>query len=97
MILLLYKNFADGFTHRKLVKRIALTHAPTVLPNRLLLVFQIEAQHVFSALGGLHWLRYYRRHTAQIVDVVGYGESMLKLFVCMNLEFRGDIHVCRAL
>ena len=57
------------------------------------LVFQVEAEHLFGLIGGLHRLGRYRGHSAEVVDLVGDLQCVIQLLARVLLQLTGDVHV----
>ncbi len=68
-----------------------------VVADSLVLVVEIEPEHVGGLLGDLHRQRRRGRHPAEIVDVLGDLERVLELLRGVELELVGDVHVLGAL
>ena len=66
------------------------------MADGLLLVFEVEAEHVLGLLGCLDGLGGDGGHAAEVVDVVGDGEGVGELFGGVDGELVGDVHVRRA-
>src|SRR5262245_24439516 len=57
MLLLVDQDLADVFGHRELPERLALADALAVVADRLVLVLEVESEHVLGLLRRLHRLR----------------------------------------
>ena len=97
MLLLLLENFAQVLGHGVLAQRLALPHALAIIPDRLVLVVEVEAQHVFGFLRRLHRLGGHGRLAAEIVDELRDDQRVLELFAGVFLELLRDRHVFGAL
>src|SRR5262249_7668181 len=62
VVLLLDQNLADLLGQREFAERLALADAVAVIAHGLVLVVEVEAQHLLGVLRGLHRLRRHRRH-----------------------------------
>ncbi len=76
---------------------VALANPLPVIADGLILVVQVEAEHLFRLLRGLDRLGNHHRHAAHVVDLVGKNDGVLQFFVGMHLQLRRDVHVGSAL
>ena len=97
MVLLLHEDLADLLGHGELAERLALPDALAVIDDGLVLVIEVEFQHVARLLRDLHRLRRDARHLAEIVDLPRDGQRMLQLLMGVLLELIGDVHIFGAL
>ena len=67
------------------------------MADGLLLVFEVEAEHVLGLFGGFDGLGGDGGHAAEVVDVIGEGDGVGELFGGVDFELAGDVHVLRAL
>ena len=84
---------ADGV----LVEFVALLDAAAVVGDGHAFVFEVEQEHVLVLLGGFDGLGYDRGHAAEVVDVIGEGDSVGELFGGVDGQLVGDVHILRAL
>src|ERR1700728_2472407 len=69
MILLLGENLADLLCQRVFSKRLALADSIAIIANGLVLVIEVEPEHLFRIFRGAYRLRGDHRHFAEIVDL----------------------------
>ena len=77
MVLLLDEDLADLLRQGELTERFALPDPLLVIDDGLILVIEIELQHVSRLLRDLHRLRRDARHLTEIVDLPRDGQRML--------------------
>ena len=82
---------------RVFLQRLALLQALAIVPDRVVLVVEIGAQHHFGLVAEDDRLGRRRGHAAKIVDVLGDGQRVRQFLASVRLELRGDVHVRRAL
>ena len=97
VLLLLAQDLADVFSDGVLLERLALLEAFAIVPDRVVLVVEIGAQHHLGLLAQHDRLGAAGRHPAQVVDVLRDRHRVLQLFAGVHLELLGDIHVRGAL
>ena len=71
MVLFVDQYVADLLGHCVLAQGFTLANTLPIVANRFVLVFQVEAKHVFCFLGSLDQLWRHVRHPAQIVNLLG--------------------------
>jgi hypothetical protein len=97
VVLLVAEDFAEVFAEGEFVEGVDLADAAAVVADGFFLVFQVEAEHVFSLVAGLDGLGGDRRVAAEDVDPIAEFEGVGELFLGVDFEFAGDVHVGRAL
>ena len=70
--------------------------AAAVVADGFLLVFEVEAKHVGGLVAGLDGLGGYGRGASEEIDPVAELEGVAELFLGVDFEFAGDVHVGRA-
>ena len=93
VILLLTEDVAEVFAEGELVELVGLLDAAAIVADGLLLVFEVEAEHVFGLFAGLDGLVGDGGHAAEEIDIEAEFESVFELFLGMDFELFGDIHV----
>jgi hypothetical protein len=96
MILLLAEDLAEVFAEGELVEQVRLLDAAAIVADGLFLVFEIEAQHVFGLVAGLDGLVGDGGHAAEKIDPVAELERVAELFLGVDFELIGDVHVSRS-
>ena len=97
MVLLLGEDFADGLGDGVFVERFGLFDSAAVVFYGLDFVLKIEVEHILGVFRGLNELGGDGRHTAEVIDRISDLEGVLELFLGVDREFIGDVHVGRAL
>jgi len=97
VVLLLEEDVAEVLAEGELVEFVGLLDATTVVADGFDFVGEIEAEHVFGLLAGLDGLGGDGGHAAEVVDLVGDGDGVGKLFGGVDGELGGDVHVGRSL
>src|SRR5580693_3837058 len=69
MVLLLHEDLANLFRHCELSQRFTLPDAIPVIANGVVLIVEIEPQHVFRILRSAYRLGRDHRHFAEVVDL----------------------------
>ena len=95
VLLLLDQDLADVLGHGVLAQRLALADALAVVADRLVLVLEVEPEHLLGLLRRLHRLGRDRRHPAEVVDLLGDDQGVLQLLAGVLLQLLGDVHVLR--
>ena len=96
MVLLVAEDLAEVFAEGELVELVDLLDAAAVVADGLLLVFEVEAEHVGGLVAGLYGLSGYGGGASEEVDPVAELEGVAELFLGVDFEFAGDVHVGRA-
>src|ERR1017187_4890021 len=96
MVLLLHQDLANLFRHRVLPERFALPDAIAVIADGLVLIVEIEAEHLLRVFRRAHRLGSHRRHLAEIVDLTRDGQGMIEFLLGVDFQLGGDVHVLRA-
>ena len=97
VVLLVAEDFAEVFAEGELVEGVDLADAAAVVADGFLLVFEVEAEHVCGLVAGLDGLRGYGRGATEEIDPVAELEGVAELFLGVDFELAGDVHVGRAL
>ncbi len=79
------------------VELVDLLDAAAVVADGLFFVLKVEAELVFGLVAGLDGLGGDGRVAAEEVDPVAELEGVTELFLGMDFELAGDVHVGRAL
>ena len=88
MVLLVDQNLPDLLCHRELPERFALTDALAIILNRVVLVGEIETQHLTGIPRRADLFCRYGRHGAQIVDLPRDDERMEISAISCSLALR---------
>ena len=91
------EDLAEVFAEGELVEGVGLLDAAAVVADGLFLVFEIETQHVGRFFAGLYCLGGDGWLAAEEIDPVAELESVRELFLGVDFELTGDVHVGRAL
>jgi hypothetical protein len=78
MILLLGENLADLLGQRVFSKRLALADSIAIIANGLVLVIEVEPEHLFRIFRGAYRLRGDHRHFAEIVDLPREDQGVIE-------------------
>ena len=97
MVLLVAEDLAEVFAEGELVELVGLADAAAVVADGLLLVFEVEAEHVFGLFAGLDGLGGDGGVAAEEVDPVAELEGVVELLPGVDFELAGDVHVGGAL
>jgi len=97
VVLLVAEDFAEVFAEGELVEGVDLADATAVVADGFLLVLEVEAEHVFGLLAGLDGLGGDGGVAAEDVNPIAELEGVGELFLGVDFEFAGDVHVGRAL
>jgi hypothetical protein len=63
------------------------------IANGFVLIVEIVPEHVFWILRRAYWLGGYRRHFAEIVDLPRENQGVIELWLGVDFELSGDVHV----
>jgi hypothetical protein len=85
-------DLAELLGKRVMAQRLSLLHTRPIIANGFGLVIEIESKHLFGLLREFHFLWRRRRHSPEIVDLVGENECMLQLLGGMQFQFGRDLH-----
>src|ERR1700694_1384444 len=96
MVLLLHKDLANLFRHRKFSKRFALPNAIAIVTNGVVFIFEIESQHLFRVCRRADRLWSNRWHFTEVVDLSRDDQRMVEFLPGVDFELRGDVHVLGA-
>jgi len=97
VVLLVAEDLAEILAEGELVELVGLADAAAVVADGLLLVVEIEAEHVGGLLAGLDRLMVDGRHSAEEIDPVAELEGVVELLLGVDFELAGDVHVGRSL
>jgi hypothetical protein len=96
MVLLLHKDLANLFRHRKFPKRFALPDAIAIVTNGVVFIFEIEPQHLFRVCRRADRFGSNRWHFTEVIDLPRDDQGMVELLLGVEFELRGDVHVLGA-
>ena len=96
MVLLLEEYLAEVLAEGELVELVGLLDSATVVADGFDFVVEVEAKHFLGLFAGLDGLGGDGGHAAEVVDLVGEDEGVGELFLGVDLELAGDVHVSRA-
>lgn len=78
-------------------KALALTNSLSIAGKRLVVVLQIEPQHVLGNFRGFHRLGDRERHPPKLVNLAGNDQSVCEFLRSIRSEFDSNVHVRRTL
>ncbi len=93
VVLLVAEDLAEVFAEGELVELVGLADAAAVVADGFLLVFEVEAEHVFGLFAGLDGLGGDGGAAAEEVDPVAELEGVVELLPGVDFELAGDVHV----
>jgi hypothetical protein len=97
VVLLVAEDLAEIFAEGELVEFFGLADAAAVVADGLLLVFEVEAEHVGGLVAGLDGLVGDGRHSSEEIDPVAELEGVIEFLLGVDFELAGDVHVGRSL
>jgi len=95
--LFLGDDFPQYFPQGKLSHGVGLLNTQAIIDDGLLLIFQVEAQHVVRLVGQLYRERDCDRGPVEIIDLLGDGDGMLELLAGVDRQFGRNVVVGSAL